>query len=320
MDKRNDDKKKKPNMFSLLMGIHKNDYQQSHNSLVSSNGLLSNNLNSSTASMDMNQVPSKESRIGNNMDSLKRRNTHNPALKIERTPNNNIFSKLSLRGLNDKQQQKTTSTLSQTSSASTRSTLLTGATISTASSASTQITTNALRHADSELSSVNNSRILDKDQDEMIIDHKAARRMSKQIDKQIEQDFKNKVAIESKMIKVAILGSGDSGKSTLIRQMRLLNRLLFTDDEKFSAIVHIHGNIVTAVHSMLSITSKLIEVEFQEENHANEFLKLSRDFGVGKDYIPSKLKDLIIFIWNSSEIQELFKDKAVRYRLKDTSY
>ena len=151
-----------------------------------------------------------------------------------------------------------------------------------------------------------------------ISEDKKLRRASRQIDKELEQDFLKMIG--SKMIKVAILGSGNSGKSTLIRQMKILNRILFTDDERYNSIVSIHGNIVAAISLLLKacFDNKDLKVRFDIEDDSDVSLFL-KDFVIGKDFIPETLKESLIMIWNNSLIQECFKYKSVRSRMQDTA-
>ena len=147
---------------------------------------------------------------------------------------------------------------------------------------------------------------------------KKLRRASRQIDKELEQDFLKMIG--SKVIKVAILGSGNSGKSTFIRQMKILNRIQFTDDERYNSIVSIHGNIVTAICLLIKACSDEKDLKFrfdiEDDPEVSLFLK---NFVIGKDFIPETLKESLTMIWNNSTIQECFKYESVRSRMQDTA-
>mmetsp|Transcript_15440 Transcript_15440/g.19114 ORF Transcript_15440/g.19114 Transcript_15440/m.19114 type:complete len:381 (+) Transcript_15440:305-1447(+) len=72
--------------------------------------------------------------------------------------------------------------------------------------------------------------------------------------KRIETEMaKDKIVDESK-IKILLLGAGESGKSTLFKQMKILFTALknFTDDERESFVDVIHGNILSDMRAVIT--------------------------------------------------------------------
>ena len=73
------------------------------------------------------------------------------------------------------------------------------------------------------------------------------------IDKSLKKDFKNQCDI----VKLLLLGTGQSGKSTIVKQMKLIHPLMgrdecgFTEIEKFDAQIAIYTNIADAMLSLL---------------------------------------------------------------------
>jgi len=63
-----------------------------------------------------------------------------------------------------------------------------------------------------------------------------------EINKQIKQDEKQ----SSKEVKMLLLGAGESGKSTVLKQMRLIHTKGFTDAERLQWKVIILSNIINA--------------------------------------------------------------------------
>ena len=68
---------------------------------------------------------------------------------------------------------------------------------------------------------------------------------SRKIDKQLRKDFSE----DSQTVKLLLLGAGQSGKSTIVKQMKLIHPLMdrikpgFTENEKIDAKIAIYGNM-----------------------------------------------------------------------------
>ena len=82
---------------------------------------------------------------------------------------------------------------------------------------------------------------------------------SKKIDKQLKKDFSE----DSQIVKLLLLGAGQSGKSTILKQMKLIHPLIdrnepgFTKNERIDAQVAIYANIVDAMMCLLDAVSFL---------------------------------------------------------------
>ena len=82
---------------------------------------------------------------------------------------------------------------------------------------------------------------------------------SKKIDKQLRRDFSE----DSQTVKLLILGAGESGKSTIVKQMKLIHPLMdrgepgFTENEKIDAKLAIYGNMVDSISALLEAVNEL---------------------------------------------------------------
>ncbi|KAK6050671.1 g-protein alpha subunit, partial [Cooperia oncophora] len=70
---------------------------------------------------------------------------------------------------------------------------------------------------------------------------------SKAIDKQIKQG----AAEDERTVKLLLLGAGECGKSTVLKQMRILHNNGFTDDEILQQKRVVYNNTVTAMHQLI---------------------------------------------------------------------
>ena len=82
---------------------------------------------------------------------------------------------------------------------------------------------------------------------------KQARDKSKRISRQLEKDF----SLECQTVKLLLLGAGQSGKSTVVKQMKLIHPLMdreergFTEEEKVEAQAAIYTNLADAMISLM---------------------------------------------------------------------
>lgn len=87
------------------------------------------------------------------------------------------------------------------------------------------------------------------------------------IDDQINQQQELDKQTESEKIKLLLLGTGESGKSTIFKQMRILHGTAKTDDDLRMYGVIVRSNAVVAVRKLCSLLRKLgLESKLDEES------------------------------------------------------
>ncbi len=91
---------------------------------------------------------------------------------------------------------------------------------------------------------------------------------SRRIGRELRADFSR----ESKIVKLLLLGAGESGKSTVVKQMKLLYQVNkrqgvgFTAEEKSEAVVAIYDNILDSMVALLDALEQLgLSLGDQEE-------------------------------------------------------
>ncbi len=135
--------------------------------------------------------------------------------------------------------------------------------------------------------------------------------VSSAIDSANEQDFEK----ESEKIKLLLLGAGESGKSTVLKQMRLLYGDDYTEEELIYFRLCIHHNVVDFMENLCKAVvefypdSPVMETdEFQlicpadtkeGSNHYRQFPELT------SDYVQS-----IQFLWEHEIFQQCYSRRA----------
>ncbi|XP_017008411.2 G protein alpha q subunit [Drosophila takahashii] len=139
------------------------------------------------------------------------------------------------------------------------------------------------------------------------------RQISREIDKKIRQDKKN----ARRELKLLVLGTGESGKSTFIKQMRIIHGNKYTDGERRGYIKLVFQNIFMAMQSMIEAMDKL-KIFYDQDEH-EELADLVKSL----DYMKvTKFEDpyvnAIKTLWKDAGIQESYNRRR-EYQLTDSA-
>ena len=78
-------------------------------------------------------------------------------------------------------------------------------------------------------------------------------KLSKEIEKQMNKQFE----LDNNKVKLLLLGAGESGKSTIFKQMRVLFGAPLTDEEKQQVTPVVYNNTITSMKVLLTETKNL---------------------------------------------------------------
>ncbi|TKS86829.1 Guanine nucleotide-binding protein subunit alpha-11 [Collichthys lucidus] len=142
---------------------------------------------------------------------------------------------------------------------------------------------------------------------------KESKRINAEIDKQLRRDKRD----SRRELKLLLLGTGESGKSTFIKQMRIIHGAGYSDEDKRGFIRLVYQNIFTSMQSMIRATETLkIPYKF-EQNRSNAMLVKEVDIekinGFDQPYITA-----IKTLWADPGIQEAY-DRRREYQLSDST-
>ncbi|KAK6759428.1 hypothetical protein RB195_021175 [Necator americanus] len=113
--------------------------------------------------------------------------------------------------------------------------------------------------------------------------------------RRIDSELKKEHVSEKRKIKILLLGSADSGKSTIVKQMRLIHSAGFNETEAIDAIFVIRKNIVDAFNSIavgVEETSmnipegeKSILEQFSRHSHEIEIMEEKSELQLLNDFL-----------------------------------
>ncbi|KAL3975766.1 [histone H3]-lysine4 N-trimethyltransferase PRDM7/9 [Sarotherodon galilaeus] len=137
----------------------------------------------------------------------------------------------------------------------------------------------------------------------------AEERENQRINEEIEKQLRRDKEDSSRELKLLLLGTGESGKSTFIKQMRIIHGGGYTDEDKRSYAKLVYQNIYTSMQTMVR-AMKTLGIAFTDPQNQVEVDKV-------KD-LDSNLAMAVKSLWNDPGIQECY-DRRREYQLSDST-
>ncbi|KAK9766078.1 guanine nucleotide-binding protein subunit alpha [Basidiobolus ranarum] len=143
------------------------------------------------------------------------------------------------------------------------------------------------------------------------------RRKNDEIENQIKKDKLS----QKNEIKMLLLGAGESGKSTILRQMKLIHDEGYSPIERESYKDIVYSNIV---QSMKVILMAMLKMHISLGNPTNEaaveyIINLPTYIGqTGKQAFSSEIFDAIKLLWSDTGVQACFQ-RSSQYQLNDSA-
>ncbi|KAK6492988.1 guanine nucleotide-binding protein subunit alpha-14 [Huso huso] len=142
---------------------------------------------------------------------------------------------------------------------------------------------------------------------------KECQRINQEIDRQLRRDKRD----ARRELKLLLLGTGESGKSTFIKQMRIIHGSGYTDEDKKGFIKLVYQNIFTAMQSLVWAMDNL-RIQYKDEQN-KENADLIKDIEVDKvNTLEKNQSEAIKSLWKDPGIQECY-DRRREYQLSDSA-
>ncbi|KAI8387300.1 guanine nucleotide binding protein, alpha subunit [Blakeslea trispora] len=135
---------------------------------------------------------------------------------------------------------------------------------------------------------------------------------------EIENQLKRDALNSKKEVKMLLLGAGESGKSTILKQMKLIHDGGYSRDEReafkeiiFSNTVQSMRVIIEAMDNMgITFTSP------QNKNHSRIILDLPSQ--IEQEALPLEVNQALKALWKDENLQSVF-DRSREYQLNDSA-
>ncbi|XP_026322422.1 guanine nucleotide-binding protein G(q) subunit alpha-like isoform X2 [Hyposmocoma kahamanoa] len=139
--------------------------------------------------------------------------------------------------------------------------------------------------------------------------------------KRINQEIERKLPLLKRLRRQAVtsllLGTSESGKSTLIKQIRIIHGWGYSDDDKRSFIKLVYQNIFMAMQSMIHAMD-LLNIQYEYPFNIEKAKLISSVDFESVTTLESRYIEAIKALWSDSGIQECY-DRRREYQLTDSA-
>ncbi|KAF4072911.1 hypothetical protein AMELA_G00252910 [Ameiurus melas] len=137
----------------------------------------------------------------------------------------------------------------------------------------------------------------------------------------IHQDIERQLRMSKKetqqQVKLLLLGAGESGKSTFIKQMRIIHGKGYSEDDRRDYIRSIFQNIFVAVQAMLE-AMQVLQIPFTNDRNRGYAVMLLNVKAEEMSTIDKSYADAISSMWEDPSMQECYERRR-EYQLSDSA-
>lgn len=139
---------------------------------------------------------------------------------------------------------------------------------------------------------------------------------SNEIDKLIEKEKSNR----EKECKILLLGSGESGKSTILKQMKIINLNGFTQEELFTWRATVYRNVVESAQTIIQTISDLgLSYEKPDLNDNVSRIMDYRVSGNPKSQLSPEIVAWIKLLWQDPVVVSCFEKRENGLYIMDSA-
>ncbi|KAI8905858.1 guanine nucleotide binding protein, alpha subunit [Gorgonomyces haynaldii] len=146
----------------------------------------------------------------------------------------------------------------------------------------------------------------------------AEQQENKKKNDEIDKALKTEKAALAKEIKMLLLGAGESGKSTILKQMTLIHGKGYSDQEKEAFKEIIFSNTVQSMRVILEAMATMGIALAKPENETHRNLILDMNNQIEADDLPAEVTQAIVSLWADEGVQACFL-RSREYQLNDSA-
>ncbi|KAG4098294.1 guanine nucleotide binding protein, alpha subunit [Neocallimastix lanati (nom. inval.)] len=131
-------------------------------------------------------------------------------------------------------------------------------------------------------------------------------------------------ALEEKLnLKILLLGSGESGKSTILKQLKLIHKIELQNDEKEEYKIGLRRNAVQCMNILTDqINNHNLEFEMPESKELSSFLKTTEEVSLNdeENHFTKEVASAIDFLWTKEPSVKRMWEKRNDFWIMDAAY
>ncbi|KAJ8257915.1 hypothetical protein GJAV_G00191110 [Gymnothorax javanicus] len=142
----------------------------------------------------------------------------------------------------------------------------------------------------------------------------AEEKHSRELEKKLKEDADK----DARTVKLLLLGAGESGKSTIVKQMKIIHKDGYSLEECLEFIVIIYSNTLQSIMAIVRAMTTL-NIGYgdpAQQDDARKLMHLADTIEEGT--MPKEMAEIIMRLWKDSGIQACF-DRASEYQLNDSA-
>ncbi|KIH93063.1 hypothetical protein SPBR_03195 [Sporothrix brasiliensis 5110] len=143
------------------------------------------------------------------------------------------------------------------------------------------------------------------------------KKRSQKIDKDLEEDSKRL----RRECKILLLGSGESGKSTIVKQMKIIHLKGYSEDELFSYRPTVFKNLLECAKAVIN-AMRQFEIE-PESDEIRAYCDFLLDYSIGSGPQPSidpKVGEAVLALWEDPVRDQLMERQTEFYLMDSAGY
>lgn len=118
-------------------------------------------------------------------------------------------------------------------------------------------------------------------------------------------------------IKMLLLGAGESGKSTVLKQMKLIHHGGYSEQERDSYKEIIFSNTVQSMRAILDALP-VLELSLASQNDSRRTVILSLPVQLEAETLPREVADAIYGLWRDPSVREAVR-RSREFQLNDSA-
>lgn len=134
----------------------------------------------------------------------------------------------------------------------------------------------------------------------------------------IDNELKRERAGQKSEVKLLLLGAGESGKSTILKQMKLIHDDGYSLDEREAFKEIIFSNTVQSMRVILEAMDDMgVPLSSPEQQqYATVIMELPAQ--IERDTLPPEVTQAVKALWNDPNLQSVF-ERSREYQLNDSA-
>ncbi|KAI8371639.1 guanine nucleotide binding protein, alpha subunit [Radiomyces spectabilis] len=147
-------------------------------------------------------------------------------------------------------------------------------------------------------------------------EERAEKNHSQSIDRMIEEDGR-KLKRECKIL---LLGSGESGKSTIVKQMKIIHQNGYTKEELFTWRATVYKNLIESAQALAAAIEKLgFEYTNEKNNYHAQYIMEYHLGDTNKPFLEENIISAIENLWRDGVIAQLLDKGGSEFYLMDSA-